>query len=75
MIGPVGVMVSKNDTKPEAHDILDTGEIVEHDSLIRHRLIGLDNWGIVAEIWQHTEPGNPSDEDDIVRLEDQYGRG
>jgi len=40
----------------------------------RHRLIGLDNWGIIAEIWQHTEPGCPSDEDDIVRLSDQYGR-
>jgi hypothetical protein len=37
-------------------------------------LIGLDDWGIVAEIWQHTDESNPSDEDDIVRLQDDYSR-
>jgi len=40
----------------------------------RHRLVGLKEWGKVAEIWQHTEPDNPSDEDDIVRLQDDYKR-
>jgi len=40
----------------------------------RHRLIGLDEWGIIAEIWQHTNTENPSDEDDIVRLMDDFGR-
>lgn len=40
----------------------------------RHRLIGLDSWGIVAGIWQHTDPENASDEDDIVRLQDDFGR-
>ena len=40
----------------------------------RHRLIGLDSWGIVAEIWQHTDSENPSDEEDIVRLQDDFGR-
>ena len=40
----------------------------------RHRLIGLDDWAIIAEIWQHTEKDNPSDEDDIVRINDDYGR-
>jgi hypothetical protein len=40
----------------------------------RHRLIGLSGWGKVAEIWQHTEPDNPSDEDDIIRLQDDFGR-
>lgn len=34
----------------------------------RHRLIGLNNWGVIAEIWRHTDKENPSDEDDIVRL-------
>jgi hypothetical protein len=29
---------------------------------------------LVAEIWQHTDPGNPSNEDDIVRLADDYSR-
>jgi hypothetical protein len=40
----------------------------------RHRLIGLDNWGIVAEFWQHTDINNPSNEEDIVRLQDDYRR-
>lgn len=40
----------------------------------RHRLIGLDDFAVVSEIWQHTDPDNPSDEDDIVRLSDDYGR-
>ena len=40
----------------------------------RHRLIGLDDWAVIAEIWQHTEKDNPSDEDDIVRINDDYGR-
>ena len=40
----------------------------------RHRLIGLNTWGIVAEIWQHTDAESPTDENDIVRLQDDYGR-
>ena len=40
----------------------------------RHRLIGLDNYGVVAEIWQHTDKNNPSDEEDIVRVQDDFGR-
>jgi len=40
----------------------------------RHRLIGLNDWGVVAEIWQHTDAQNPSDEDDIVRVQDDFGR-
>ena len=40
----------------------------------RHRLIGLSDFAVIAEIWQHTDPNNPSDEKDIVRLSDDYGR-
>jgi mannose-6-phosphate isomerase len=40
----------------------------------RHRLIGLESWGVVAEIWQHTDSGHPSDEEDIVRVQDDFGR-
>jgi hypothetical protein len=40
----------------------------------RHRLIGLDDYGVIAEIWQHIDTENPSDEDDIVRVQDDYGR-
>jgi hypothetical protein len=37
-------------------------------------LIGLDQQALVAEIWQHTDPKNPSNEEDIVRLQDDFGR-
>jgi mannose-6-phosphate isomerase len=40
----------------------------------RHRLIGREKWGIIAEIWQHVDTNKPSDEDDIVRLQDDFGR-
>ena len=40
----------------------------------RHRLIGLKEWGIIAEIWQHTDVDNPSNEEDIIRLQDDFGR-
>jgi mannose-6-phosphate isomerase-like protein (cupin superfamily) len=50
------------------------GEVVNLQQGQRHRLIGTKNWGIVAEIWMHTDPSNPSDESDIVRLQDDYAR-
>ena len=39
----------------------------------RHRLIGLEDYGIVAEIWQHTDSVH-SDEEDIVRVQDDFKR-
>ena len=51
-----------------------TGETVVMEMGERHRLIGLENWGVVAEFWQHTDPEHPSDEDDIVRVQDDYKR-
>ena len=40
----------------------------------RHRLIGLNKTSVVAEIWQHTDATHPSDEDDIIRVQDDFGR-
>lgn len=39
----------------------------------RHRLVGLSDYAIIAEIWQHTSE-IPSDEDDIVRVQDDFNR-
>ncbi len=71
--GRAGVVVSDTD---ELRDIqhLETGDSVELEQGERHRLVGLKSWGIIAEIWKHTDPQNPSDEDDIVRVEDDFGR-
>ena len=53
---------------------LETGEVIRLQQGERHRLVGLDGWGMIAEIWQHTDPQKPSDEDDIVRVQDDFGR-
>ena len=40
----------------------------------RHRIIGLEEYAVVAEIWIHTDKDNPSDEYDIVRVQDDFDR-
>jgi mannose-6-phosphate isomerase len=50
-------------------------QVVDIPQGMRHRGVGLGQWALVAEIWQHTDPVNPSDEDDIVRIQDDFDRG
>ena len=40
----------------------------------RHRLVGPDDWENVAEIWQYTDVENPSDENDFIRVQNDFGR-
>ena len=71
--GKVGVSKSMDDNqKPML--ILKENDQIKLKEGERHRLIGLDDYAVVLEIWQHTNTDNPSDEDDIVRLSDDYGR-
>ena len=71
--GNVGVSKSMDDNqKPML--ILNEKDQIELKQGERHRLIGLNDFGVVLELWQHTDPNNPSDENDIVRLSDDYGR-
>ena len=71
--GQVGVVTSESDKEGDKK-VLQTGEVIELKKGERHRLIGLGEWGIIAEIWRHTDTENPSDEEDIVRVQDDYGR-
>ena len=71
--GEAAVMVSDTDEENEIIK-LNKGDIIELKQGERHRLIGTENWGIVAEIWRHTDANNPSDENDIVRVQDDFGR-
>ncbi len=71
--GKVGIIISENDIQKEI-GIYSEGDQITLKQGERHRLIGLDDYGVVAEIWQHTEKNNPSDEEDIVRLQDNFGR-
>lgn len=71
--GDVGVIVSNSDEQGPVR-VLKEGDVINLKEGERHRLAGLGNWSILAEIWQHTNPNNPSDENDIVRVEDDFGR-
>lgn len=71
--GPVKVATNLTDDEVEPKTYRE-GDIIVLQKGERHRLIGADNYGIVTEIWQHTDPTHPSDEDDIVRLQDDFGR-
>lgn len=71
--GPVGVITSDTNEQGEV-ETLQPGEFIKLEQGERHRLVGLDDWAFLAEIWQHTDPENPSNEDDIVRVQDDFGR-
>jgi len=70
---PVMVATSETDEQGEPK-VYAEGEIIVLQKGERHRLIGYNDYGIASEIWQHTDPQHPSDEDDIVRLQDDFGR-
>lgn len=72
--GPVGIFTSPTDEQPNEMGVYNIDETVEMELGTRHRLVGMDDWGIVAEIWIHSFPENPSDEEDIRRIEDDFGR-
>ena len=69
----VGVITSFTDEEDEIKT-LKSGDEIRLAQGQRHRLVGLANWGVLAEIWQHTDANMPSDEDDIIRVQDDYGR-
>ena len=70
--GTVGVVQSDTDIENELKKYT-TGDQIKLRQGERHRLVGLADYGVVAEIWQHTDKV-PSNEDDIVRVQDDYGR-
>lgn len=71
--GQAGVKRSPNDTEGKL-EILNVGDTITLQQGERHRLIGLDDYAVIAEIWQHTDTNHPSDEEDIVRVQDDFGR-
>ena len=71
--GQAGVKRSINDEEGAIY-VLNVGDTITLQQGERHRLIGLDDYAVIAEIWQHTDVNNPSDEDDIVRVQDDFGR-
>jgi mannose-6-phosphate isomerase-like protein (cupin superfamily) len=71
--GEAAVVISDTDAETPLQ-IKKVNDIIILKQGERHRLIGTDQWGIIAEIWQHTDVNNPSNEDDIIRVQDDFGR-
>ena len=70
--GTVGIVRSNDDAEGDLIEF-EEGAQVKLAQGERHRLIGLSDYCIVAEIWQHTTDV-PSDESDIVRVQDDFDR-
>jgi hypothetical protein len=55
--------------------VVRAGDMVSFSHGERHRLVGSQNTlTLVAEVWRHTDPLESSDEEDIIRLQDDYNR-
>ena len=71
--GSIKVIKSDDDVEKDEF-ILNKGDQIEIKREERHRIIGTNNYALVAEIWIHTDKDNPSDEEDIVRIQDDFDR-
>lgn len=71
--GTTDVITSLTDVETDKVE-MKSGDTIRLSQGLRHRAEGTKDWGIIAEIWQHTDASNPSDENDIVRVQDDYGR-
>lgn len=71
--GEAGIVLSDTDEQGE-ETAMDIQKLIKLRKGERHRLIGKNTWGIVAELWVHLDPNHLSDEKDIVRLEDDFAR-
>ena len=67
-------VVTSHDDEERNEVLLKEGDEIKLAQGERHRIIGTGNYAIVAEIWIHTDKDNPSDEDDIVRVQDDFNR-
>ena len=71
--GEIKVVTSHDDIERKER-ILKEGDEIRLSRSERHRIIGLEDYAVVAEIWIHTDKDNPSDENDIVRVQDDFDR-
>lgn len=73
--GPVEVYLNHADPRYITNMQLADNQRMSIELEERHRIIGHSGyWGVLAETWIHTNPDHLSDEEDIVRVEDDYGR-
>jgi len=71
--GSAGIIRSDSDVENEMK-VYNEGDQIILQQGERHRLMGLDDYCVVAEIWKHTDAKYPSDENDIIIVQDDFGR-
>ena len=71
--GSAGIIRSDSDTENEM-EVYNEGDQIILKQGERQRLIGLDDYCVMVEIWQHTDENHPSDKEDIIRVQDDFGR-
>lgn len=71
--GEVGIVKSYDDKEGELVNFT-TGDEITVTNEERHRIVGLKDWAVIAEFWQHIDSSNPSNESDIIRIQDDYYR-
>ena len=71
--GLAGIVISNSDSENEL-EILNIGATVTLLQGERHCLGGREDCAVMAEIWQSPVLDNPSDENDIVQFQDDFGR-
>lgn len=70
-----GAYHSSNNDKQGSIIIAKIDTKVQFEVLQRHRLVALESgFCLVGEIWQHSDPNELSNEDDILRVQDDYSR-
>ena len=73
LAGTFDLVTSQTDEEDKTQHV-SSEQVVSMPQGLRHRGVGLGGWALVAEIWQHTDITDPSNEDDIVRVQDDFGR-
>ena len=73
--GTLVAAISETDSEGEWKEYKACEEL-SYGAMTRHRAGAPEGgeWVVVAEIWQHTDSEHPTDERDIVRLKDDFGR-
>jgi len=72
--GPVIISTGK-DPSDVKEELVRPVDVVRIPCGRLHRLAGpVTGWGVIAEFWQHEDPDDPSNERDIFRYADDYGR-
>ena len=67
-------VITSHDNIERKKVFLKKNDVINISKGERHRIVGTNTYAIVAEIWIHTFNDNLSDEYDIVRIKDDFGR-